>query len=417
MLHDTPLRQFHEQYARGAGMPAPAHAAAAWRPGAAVGSAVPAGVEYIQYGITSEQTEAACEVVATYGQVEAEYAAIRQGAALLDSPHRGTIVMTGSHNDRRDFLNRMLTQELKDLAPPPSAAAVKEAFWLNRKGRIEADLLLIELGDRIVIDVDIHQAARAVETLNEYVFAEDVAIADVSSEFHHIALHGKEAAVTLAAACGFGRDQFQTARADQIRIGSVNVVFCRRDQTGEVGYELIVPYDRAAEVWSRLLEVQLPHRVRPIGWHAYNIARIEAGTPLFNIDFGTANLPHETGILHQRVSFKKGCYLGQEIVARMENLGEPSKTLVGLRIAGELLPVAGAKAFAYEQQREMAETVGVVTSSTLSPMLGASPIAFAMLRSSHAEPGTTVLVNAEGQPARATVGPLRFWGRPAADHA
>jgi folate-binding protein YgfZ len=127
-----------------------------------------------------------------------------------------------------------------------------------------------------------------------------------------------------------------------------------------------------------------------------------------NIDFGTTNLPHETGLLRNRVSFTKGCYLGQEIVARMESLGKPRQMLVGLRMAADLLPESGAQVFAIGENDSMGEQVGVVTSSTLSPMLGAAPIAFGMLKTTAAATGTSVFVNGEGSQAKATVGELQF---------
>jgi folate-binding protein YgfZ len=365
-------------------------------------------VEYVPYGPPEAGQRPACELVATFGDLEPEYAAIRRGAGVFDSPHRGTLLITGA--DRRDFLNRMVTQELKDL----EAGAVKPTFWLNRKGRIEADLLLIELGDRMFVDVDVHRVEHTAATLSEFVFTEDVAIADVTGSFHHIAVHGPLAGAAMRAAGPRDLD-LEAPGAAVVGVGGVEVVVARRDQTGETGLELIAPYDKAAIVWDGLMGAadtvgEGGRRVRPVGWYALNIARIEAGTPLFNIDFGPASLPHETGVLHDRVSFTKGCYLGQEIVARTENLGRAKQVLVGLRPTRDLLPVAGEAVFALgdAQQPKAGPQIGVVTSSTPSPMLGSVPIAFAMLRSSHAEPGTTVLVIAEGELAEAAVGGLRF---------
>ena len=185
------------------------------------------------------------------------------------------------------------------------------------------------------------------------------------------------------------------------------VVAARRDQTGDAGVELFVPRESADTVWASLLAAP---DVRPAGWFAYNTARIEAGTPLFNIDFGPTNLPHETGVLRDRVSFIKGCYLGQEIVARMESLGRPKQCLVGLRPAEDLLPVAGGQVFAPEDGG-MGEQVGWITSSTVSPMLGAVPIAFGLVKSARAEPGTELVVNAEGAQTKATVCSLAFWSK------
>lgn len=402
-MHSSPLRSQLEAFVRAESVAAGSKSQATHRPGAAVGQRSAGQIEYLPWGGPDERGRIDCEIIASLGPVELEYAAIRRGVALLDSPHRGTLMVTGSADQRRDFLNRMLTQELKGLSP----GMARQAFWLNRAGRIEADLSVIELGDRMIIDVDLHQAASAAKTLSDFIFSEDVEIKDVSAQHHHIGVHGKSAFELL----GLERD-LDPLRAADITIGNVKVVVVRHDQTGEPGYELIVPLDDAATVWDRIHESKDSSRVRPIGWHAFNIARIEAGTPLFNIDFGPTNLPHETSVLRERVSFTKGCFLGQEIVARMENLGKPKQMLVGLKIQQDALPIGGAQVFSRDAGGGMGPEIGVVTSSALSPMLGAQPVAFAMLRSAHAEPGNTVLVGAEGELAPASVGPLRFWPPP-----
>ena len=411
MLHETPLRKRHEEYIRQMSAGGPAPERAAQRPGAAVGRGEAlAEVPYVPYRPPGDERLTACELPATFGEVEAEYAAIRRGAGLLDSPHRGTLRLTG--DDRLDFLNRMVTQELKDLVP----GAAREAFWLNRTGRIEADLLLIELGDELLIDVDICQAARTIQTLGEFIFTEDVHIADCSGDCHHIAVHGKAAQQVIANATGEGVFALPPLAAKHAHINGVDAVIVRRGQTGDMGLELIVPYDRAETVWDALLKTDESigggrRRVRPVGWYAYNIARIEAGTPLMNIDFGATNLPHETGIIDRRISFTKGCFLGQEVVARIESQGRPRRRLVGLHMRGEELPIAGAMVY-QKTESGAGEPVGIVTSSTISPMLGARPVAFAMIRAAAAQAGAAVLAGAEGELAEAIVGPLRFWPPP-----
>ncbi|MHC4419288.1 MAG: CAF17-like 4Fe-4S cluster assembly/insertion protein YgfZ [Planctomycetota bacterium] len=402
MRHESPLHARHAVYRPGRPHRVPADAE---RPGAARGmQAAAPQIEYVPYEPAEAGEPAACELVATYGEPESEYAAIRRGAGIFDSPHRGTILITGA--ERRDFLDRMVTQELKDL----EAGVVKPTFWLNRKGRLEADLLLVELPERMLVDVDVYRAAYTVGTLSDYVFTEDVVITDVTGEYHHLAVHGPQAGRIVAAAGGGACDP-DALRARPVRIAGVEVVVARRDQAGEVGLELIMPYGQAEKVWDALLgAAEGTTRVRPVGWYALNIARIEAGTPLWGIDFGPQNLPHETGALRDRVSFTKGCYLGQEIVARTETQGKPRQALVGLRPRSDLLPVAGAPVYGRDEADGSGSgpQVGVVTSSTLSPMLGSVPIAFAMLKTSYAEPGTTVLVSAEGEHTEAVVAPLCF---------
>jgi len=227
---------------------------------------------------------------------------------------------------------------------------------------------------------------------------------------HRLSLHGPRAGELLEAT------ELETLQVTTRRIAGIEVVIARRDQTGGPGYELFLPRDGAEAVWDALLEAGAglgdDARVRPIGWFAFNTARIEAGAPLLNVDYGNDNLPHETGVLAERVSFTKGCYLGQEIVARIESQGSPRQVLAGLRVNGDALPVAGGQVLAADAG-PLDDPVGVVTSSTLSPMLGAQPVAFAMMRRAHAQPGTNVRVNAEGTQVEATVGGLRFW--PASD--
>lgn len=383
--------------------------------------------------------ESAVAVVQTCGELALEYAAVRKSAALFDWPHRGTLVIAGE--DRLGFLNRMVTQELKGLEPLRS----RRSFWLNRKGRVDADLRLIEMGDRMLADVDVFAAERARKGLAEFVITEEVTIEDASEAFHRLALHGPRAREVLAAASehvrGPGLLGLEPDHAAVVLIAGKEVVVDRSDPTGEVGLDLTLRAEHAREVYERLLA--LAHRhvddpaartaqgahsglwLRPAGWLAFNTARIEAGTPIYNLDFGPDSLPHETGVLHDRVSFKKGCYLGQEVVARMESRGHSKRTLAALRCGPDSptqqtaestpppydrpLPVAGAGVYAANGAD--ADPIGAVTSSTLSPMLGAAAICFAAIKPGHAAPGTTLHVEAEGARLPAAVQPrLRFIG-------
>ena len=373
-------------------------------------------VEWLPYGQTGDETTDAdgerdiTHIVTTFGPVEAEYAAIRRGVALVDRAQRGMIKVTG--NDRIEFLNRMLTQELKDF----ETGQVRQAFWLNRKGRIEADLTLIaSLNDALLIDTDLAQVEHTVKSLDSFLFAEDVQIDDVSDQFHRIAMHGPKTMEVLSQLTNTDPFLLPPNAATTIQADGVDATIdiARIDTLGELGVELVIPVDVIEEIWSRVLEIDVAffageRRLRPIGWYASNIARIEAGTPLYNIDFGPTNLPHETGVLRERVSFTKGCYLGQEIVARMESLGRPKQMLVGLKMQDDLLPVAGAQVFE-KTESGFGNQVGVITSSTLSPMLGADAIAFALVKTKHADEGNELIVNAEGKQGVAIVGPLRFW--------
>jgi folate-binding protein YgfZ len=407
-------------------------------------------------------------VVQTYGHFEAEYAAIRKSAGLIDLPFRATLAVTGA--DRLEFLNRMLTQELRGAAE----WSVRESFWLNRKGRIDADVRVIVLPGRVLLDCDVHAAARALAGLNGYIISEDVAIADVTERSHRLALHGPTARAVLArlADSAPGLTTLEPGRACEVTLAGHRVVVDRSDQTGEVGLELLVEAGEGAAVqavYSALLEAAHEHAapehapvgaggplgggeegaagrpnprpgLRPIGWAAFNIARIEAGTPLYLIDFGPDSLPAESGVLDRRVSFTKGCYLGQEIVARMHALGKPKQVVAALRLgdtAGggepDRQPVTGSALYTPESIEAWRAAgapgatapgpappstpappapVGAVTSSTFAPMLAQSRIALAMVRFDRSAAGTRLLCDCDGAllPAEVQTG-LRFWPR------
>lgn len=375
----------------------------------------------------------ACDVVAALGPIELEYGSLRKHCALLDQPTRGVLRLTGP--ERLDFLNRMITQDMKGLAPN----TCRRSFWLSRKGRIDADMRVLHLETETLLDLDVLAAERTRKGLDSFIITEDCAIADTTQFTHRLALHGPRAADLLSLCSGAPFSLAQDA-AITLNIANTPVLVLRDDTAGVPGYELFVPAASAQAVVQELVAkghdarhhhepgraIALLQRDDPaasirlelIGWHAYNMARIEAGTPLYNMDFGPESLPAETGVLHDRVSFTKGCYLGQEVVARMHARGQSKQSLVTVKFerlvsvdqqADELpyppLPDP-ASPIALEGTAEAAgEVIGTVTSAAPAPTLGMAPVAFAQVKTIHAKPGTVVISNAEGQPIRGVIQP------------
>lgn len=375
-------------------------------------------------------------VAATLGNVVLEYAAIRKAAALIDLPHHATIRLSG--DDRLDFLNRMLTQRLDTL--PPHAAT--RAFLITRQGRLIADLAVINLPDHTLLDTDVRAADDVVETLSSMLFAEDVNIEDASASLHRIAIHGPTARALLAHIAEPDPDDpdappiatLAEDSATRALLAGAPATIHRCDVTGAPGLFITASPTDIPTIDAALIDAGVdpetdhvkakqeghehPFRLRRIGWHALNIARIEAGVPLFNVDFSASNVPAETGVLHDRVSFTKGCYPGQEIVARMHNLGHPKQILCALRIHppqgaddnADFQPRTGAALTTIpDDPDEEPRPVGAVTSSAPAPMLSAATVCFAQLKWDVSEPGTTLAVDTAAGPATATVQPsLRF---------
>ncbi|MFN5496026.1 MAG: YgfZ/GcvT domain-containing protein [bacterium] len=393
MRFDTPLRASHRAFVA---QDAARRAERAREARGAVATRREIEIEYLPFGPADESGAPTCEVVAAYAEVELEYAAIRNGCALVDSCERGSLVVRGK--DRVDFVNRLVTQELKKLAD----GSVVRAFLTNRKGRIDADLVIALLPDALVIDTLVHDVEAVRSALEKMVFSEDVALETRTASHARLTLAGPRAAAALKA-LGLAAPSAE-AGAWRVAFGGGHAEIMRLDEFGADGCAITVSRDDAPALWLSLTTFG----ARPAGWFATNTARLEAGTPYFRIDFGPTNLPQETGVLESRVSFTKGCYPGQEVVARLQHLGKPKQRLVGLRVEGDLRPVSEAQVFAFVEGGSIGEQVGVVTSSGLAPMLGAVPVAFAMLSSSSYADGTRVLVNAEGAQAPATVGSMRF---------
>jgi folate-binding protein YgfZ len=377
---------------------------------------------YLDAGATTagyRVESASVEVVESLGNLEGEYAALRKHAVLLDLPQRGLVEVRGQ--DRVAFLGRMLTQELKGLV----RGEVRRSFWLNRKGRIDADVDVIELGERTLLAMDVHASARAAQGLSSYVIGEDVAIRDASDDLHAVRLIGPTSPELLVAAGLADAAALTPGRATESSLAGVACVVVAADHAGEREYEVIAPVGAIAGVVKHLEDLGLDEspasgvanagfaraenspglkgrvRLRLAGWHAFNIARIEAGTPLYNLDFAGDSLPAESGVLDSRVSFKKGCYLGQEVVARMHALGHPKQRLVGVRFddnkgADGLWRVPETGASLWVDGDPARTPVGAVTSATISPMLGAAAIAFAMVKFQHARPGVRLRAEAEG---------------------
>ena len=375
------------------------------------------------------------EIVGTFGEPQAEYAAIRKGCALVDEPQRGILELTG--RDRLPFLNNLLTNQTwdKDRKTPMAPGTGVYAFFLNLKGRIVADMNVLEVdhGERSAIETDVRLVEPLRDVFDKYLFGEQVKLIPRVGTLHRMSLHGPKAAEVLHEAGGVDASALPPLASKTFRLAGSDALVFRDDVTGSPGLHLIVETARAADVWNYLTtrfgptpEQAMRRRVWPAGWAAFNACRIEAGRPLLGIDFegvpaSTAYparkqreeesaetsapgvLPAETGLLGRAVSFTKGCYLGQEIVARMYARGQVARQIVGLRLDDDNLPIAGAPVMDGQSN-----PVGVVTSSTVSPVLSNQAICLGFVKRQFATPGTPVRVPAEGAVRDAKVAELPF---------
>ena len=330
------------------------------------------------------------EAVARYGAVEAELRALREGCGLLDRSFVGRLELTGA--DRQRFLHGLVSCEVKGLAPGVGAYG----FFTSVKGRILADVVVLTLADRLRLELPPGREGEIADHLSRYRIADRVEWSP--SAALPLTLAGPRAAAVLAAAGGPQPpgDPWGSAPAT---VAGTEVLLVRQGHLGVDAVTLWVPGEAAVQLFESLLAAGQPHGLAPVGFAAAEIVRVEAGVPRFGRDFGPDHFPQETG-LDDAVSYTKGCYLGQEIVARIHYRGGVNRTLRGLAFAdlpGSTPPAPGT-ALLHE-----ARPAGTVGTAVASPAHG--PIGLAILHQRAAAPGTVLEIEGGG---RAEVRELPF---------
>ncbi len=323
----------------------------------------------------------------------AEYQAVREKAGLIDLSFRTQVRMTGE--DRVSFLQGMISNDVKALRPGTGCPAT----LLTEQGRIVADLRVYALDNALLLDVDARIEEKMIEALSRFIIADDVELEDLSEQQVTLALQGPVSAQVLAAA-GVSLSLDKQFHHQESTLASTPVRVIRVSDTSEDGYELVAPVDQAEPCWTALLQAGEPFGLRPVGLAALHMLRVEAGIPWYGLDMDEKRIVLEVG-LEQAISFKKGCYLGQEVVERATARGQVNRKLSGLLLQGDALPASGTKLF------HEAQEAGWITSAVHSPRFG-HPIALGYVRREHLTPGTQLRIDSPGTPMIAEVTTLPF---------
>lgn len=249
--------------------------------------------------------------------------AMREGAAVVDRSRRGLLCLTGK--DPIGMLNAVLTNDV-----PAQEDRGAYAMLLNPKGRIQTDLRVIMAGEAILIDTEPEGAEAAKEILGRYAPFSRVNLEDISDSWSVLGLYGPRARELLGVT-DLAEHQSREIVIEGRTLLAVGVA------VPVSGYDLI----GQTEAVDAAREYLTSRDATPADLDAYETARIEAGVPRFGADITTDNFPGETGTLARAVSFEKGCYPGQETVARMHYRGHPNKALYRLVIENsEMVPGA-----------------------------------------------------------------------------
>ena len=292
-----------------------------------------------------------------FSSTAVEYAGLTTAAGLIDYSILSHIEVAGE--DRLAFLHSLLSNDIKRLAPGQGC----QAALLSPNAKLIATLIVLAEASSVRLLCDATVAAIMASALERYVFSERVTIVNHERREAILALQGPRTIACLTQILGTVVSLPDPEDHTTVSFDGASMRVIRHDLTAAGGVLCSVNAEAAAGVWQRLRERGLPHGLQLVGWETLNIARIEAGIPWFGIDMDDSNLLPETGLETRLASDTKGCYIGQEIVARMQTYGSASKKLVGLRLEGTQVPAAGDPIVSGE------EPVGQITSACHSPML------------------------------------------------
>jgi folate-binding protein YgfZ len=319
----------------------------------------------------------------------AEQSALREGCALLDRSERGKLALTG--DGAVEFLNGQVTNELADLRPGEG----RYAAFLTPKGKMLGDLRILAVGNpgaepdappaELLLDTERSSLQALFDMIRRYKVGYDVELHKRTVERGLLSLIGPAAVATSGAgALGDAAEHTSTAA----EIADIAALAVRTD----VGVDLICD---AADT-ERLGDALAARGAVAVCEAAAEVLRVESGRPRFGLDMDDTTIPQEAALNERAVNFTKGCYVGQETVARLFYRGKPNRHLRGLRLS--------APAATGEELRLGERVVGRVGSSVVSPGLG--PIALALVRR-EAELGATVAVGEHGTTAVVVELPLQ----------
>ena len=293
------------------------------------------------------------------------YNELRATAAWLDVSGRGKIRATGA--DRARLLHAMTTNHVAQLTPGTGCYA----FFLTAQGRILADVNVLCRPDSFLLDTEPETLQKLLEHLEKFIIADDVTLEDLTPGLATLTLEGPQSSEIMNAA---GAPTLEAGYGANVEWGPALVA--RLSVTGGPGFFIIVP---TAQKEETIRQIEAVGAV-PADAEAFRLVRLELGTPRFGEDISERYLAQETNQMHA-LHFRKGCYLGQEIVERVRSRAQIRRVLKPLEIEGWRVPEPGTKLQAG------GAPAAEVTSAAYSPAFG-KVVALGYVRVEHAEPGT-----------------------------
>lgn len=253
-----------------------------------------------------------------------EYRALTTTAALIDLTHWGVVRLTGA--DRVTFLNNMTTNNVAAL----STGRACHSAATTVKGKLVAELFVMVRDEELLVLVSQGDRRAVVETLDKHIIADDVTLEDTTDAYGVLSVEGPKSREVVWRLFPKSPLPLEPLAFVDLDYQGIPVTVLRGSVTGEKGYHIIVPAGRIARIRDYLIQGGIAEDMELCGSVAWNMRRVEAGLPWWGVDVTGDNFPKEAR-LDDVVDYEKGCFLGQETLARMHYRGHPNWLLVGLR--------------------------------------------------------------------------------------
>jgi folate-binding protein YgfZ len=336
------------------------------------------------------RAEAGWSVPTSYGSLDVEVRAVHDLAGMIDFSDRAKIELTGS--ERLPFLDGLVSADLKTLSPGTSAYAL----LLNEKSRVLGDLRVYVLPDSFVLDLGAAQKDSVLRILEKARVSDDVEFRDLGP-VGQIDVLGPASGGAIDKVLGVDVRGLAEGSFLTVPLGPRERAYVSMIRSPPMnGYALWSPGSSLSREWEALSRAG----VVPVGRDAMEVLRIEAGIPAFGADMGEDTLALEVAP-ESAISFTKGCYVGQEIVARGTYVGQVRRKLLGLRVEGDLVPSHG------DRVSKDGHEVGRVTSAAWSPSFR-RVIALGILRLDAVSRDDRLSIDHGGQDLKARMGSLPF---------
>ena len=344
------------------------------------------------------QQDGESEIPVHYGDPQLEYEALHAGAGLADLSFRGRVIITG--DDRITWLQSIISQDILPLQPGQG----RYSTFMDHKGKMLSYFRVFMCPDQIVIE-DVGEVGEQTHAAFRkfLLYGTKAKMAKGLESQGLLLLSGPKAAEIIKEALGVEAANLASLQSIVFTFEGADGFIARTEETGMSDFELFVPLGVLAALWSHLLKVGEPNEIKPFGKAIRETTRIEAGLPRLGPDINDRIVPPEANLENIAFSLSKGCYPGQEVVARMDTYGSVKRRLVGLVVEGteDDLPEAGDKLFSGTRE------VGWVSSSTFSPLLQ-KPIALGFPLRDFTPPGTQLEIETRGKKYRTSVSSLPF---------